>query len=197
MMSRARLRAARFALSIRRFRALPRFTRFWFTPAWLLLGVSRALILLLSFRRLARCLGSLNRDGAVIPVLEGRQETRAAQLKDLLQLVSRHTPWTSNCLPQALTARVLLGLHRIPFALCFGVQRDVLNDVTSAHAWVVAGRVAVSGGNGFDQYAVVACFVATDMQPSQRQGAGGTGHQNYCDARFNTAEFRSSSAITR
>jgi len=161
-----RLRAARFALSIRRFRALPRFARYWFAPAWLLLGVSRALILLLSFRRLAPCLGSLNRDGAVIPVLEGRQETRAAELKDLLRLVSRHTPWTSNCLPQALAARVLLGLHRIPFALCFGVRRDVLNDVTSAHAWVVAGRVAVSGGNGFDQYAVVACFVASELRPS-------------------------------
>jgi hypothetical protein len=161
---------AGFALCVRRFRALPRFTRYWFAPAWLLLGVARSLIILLSFRRLAPCLGSLNRDGAVIPLLEDRQETRAAQLKDLLRLVSRHTPWTSNCLPQALAARVLLGLHRIPFAVCFGVQRDGPDDVISAHAWVVAGRVAVSGGNGFDEYAVVACFVASEVQPSLKVG---------------------------
>jgi hypothetical protein len=162
----------RLGRKIRRFRALPDFTRRWFIPACLLLVCSRLLILLLSFKRLAPCLGSLHRDGAVIPLLGVRQEIRAAQLRDVLQLAARHTPWTSNCLPQAVAARMLLGLHGIPLALCLGIRPDRADKSMSAHAWVAAGRVAVCGGNGFGDFRVVACFVDFRAAGARRAGGG-------------------------
>ena len=142
----------------RSFLALPLFTQLWLVPAWLLLGLSRAMILLLSFRRLAPWLGKLHQDGALVPLLDSRQEARARTLKHVVQLAARYTPWTSNCFPQAVTARLLLGLHGIPFALYFGVARDADTAAMLAHAWVTAGKVPVSGGNSFGRYTVVACF---------------------------------------
>jgi len=142
----------------RHFLALPLFTKLWFVPAWLLLGLSRALILLISFRRLATLLGTLHPDGPWVPLLDDRQQAVALRLKRVVQLAARYTPWSSNCFPQAVAARVLLGIHGIPFALYFGVARDPDTQAMRAHAWVAAGKVPVAGGYSFGHYTVVACF---------------------------------------
>jgi hypothetical protein len=147
-----------FARKSRSFLALPLLTQLWLLPAWLLLGISRAMILLLSFRRLVPWLGKLHQEGALVPLLDARQEARARTLQHVVQLAASYTPWISNCFPQAVTARLLLGLHGIPFALYFGVARDVDTAEMLAHAWVTAGKVPVSGGTSFGHYTVVACF---------------------------------------
>ena len=150
--------ALRLLRRSRHFLALPLFTRLWFVPAWLLLGMSRGLILIISFRRLAALLGTLHQGGPWVPLLDERQQAMALQLKRVVRLAARYTPWTSNCFPQAVVARVLLGIYGIPFALCFGVARDPDTQAMRAHAWVTAGKVPVAGGDSFGHYTVVACF---------------------------------------
>ena len=84
-----------------------------------------------------------------------------------MRLAARYTPWTSNCFPQAVVARMLLGIHRIPYAIHFGLMPESRTGSGApapaaprsagmrAHAWVVAGRVPVTGGHAFHQYTVV------------------------------------------
>ncbi|CAK0778628.1 Transglut_core3 domain-containing protein [Gammaproteobacteria bacterium] len=143
------------------FLRLPRFEKMWLFPVWGLLGLSRLTILSIQFRRLAPYLGGHMGNCAVVPVLSPQQQRRALQIGRVVRLAARYTPWESNCFPQAVTARLLLGLYRIPYALFFGVYKDEENfHELKAHAWVAAGPVRVTGGDGFWQFAVVGVFVS-------------------------------------
>lgn len=138
----------------------PLWSQLWFTPVWLILGVAKALIFTISFQRLAPRLGLSVGVFPWIPVLDAAQEARALQIGRVIRLAAVYTPWNSNCFPQAVAARLLLGLYRIPYTLCFGLMRDAATGEMKAHAWVAAGRIHVTGGASFGQYATVGCFVS-------------------------------------
>jgi len=142
---------------VRSFAGLPLFTKVWLLPAWLELGLSRALILVVPFRTLAPRLGTAQGTAANVPLLTPGQEARARAIGRTIRLAARYTPWTSNCFPQAVVARTMLGMHGIPYAIHFGLMPDG-NAGMRAHAWVVAGRVPVTGGHSFDHYTVVGVF---------------------------------------
>ena len=118
--------------------------------AWSLLGLTRMMILALPFSVVRRLLGERRdpRTQPGPPQLTDDVLTRAARIGITVALAARHTPWRSECYPQALTARVLLGVARIPHVVSFGVRRD--GDALVAHAWVHAGTVTVTGGSGHD-----------------------------------------------
>jgi len=129
----------------------------------MLLGIAKATLATVSFRRLAPFLGTAVGVAPWVPVLDSAQEVRAAHIGRAIELAARYTPWNSNCLPKALIARVLLGLYCIPYALFFGLMRDSNDGEFKAHAWVAAGRVRVTGGTSFDQFTVVSCFVEPQL----------------------------------
>jgi hypothetical protein len=145
---------------MRNFARRPLFEQAWFIPAWLLLGASRFVILFISFRRLAPHLGTHMGAAPWVPLLDARREARARSIGRVIKMSVRYTPWESNCFPQAVTARVLLGLYDIPYCIFFGVTREPGSAEMQAHAWVAAGRVPVSGGGNFGRFTVVGCFVA-------------------------------------
>lgn len=154
---------------LRRFAAQPRFVQWWLVPAWCLLGVCRLLILVVPFSRLAPRLGTHSGVASWVPLINVSQQSRARLIGRTIRLASRHTPWVSNCFPQAVAARVLLALHGIPHALFFGLapERTEHSVGVHAHAWVAAGRVQVTGGPGFETYTVVGMFVAAPaIRPS-------------------------------
>lgn len=139
----------------------PRFIQAWFLPVWVMLGMAKALIFTLSFRRLAPRLGRPAGLAPWVPLVTPEEERRALLIGRLVRLTARYTPWDSNCFPQAIAARVLLGLHRVPYILYFGLRRDPTDPAgLKAHAWVVAGQVRVTGGPSFGQFTVVGCFVS-------------------------------------
>lgn len=137
----------------------PLFTKTWFLPVWLMLGISRLVILTVSFRRLAPYLGHSAGLQAYSSLLTAHQERRAIQIAHVIRVAARYTPWVANCFPKAVTARLMLGLFRIPYALYFGLARDRKSGEFKAHAWVVAGCVPVSGGYSFAEYTVVGCYL--------------------------------------
>lgn len=145
---------------IQTFRAQERFVQMWFLPAWTLLGLSRLSIRIVSFRRLAPRLGVSVGPVNWIPLLPDALEHRASRIGRTVRLAARFTPWDSNCLTQAVAARVLLGFYRVPYAIFFGVLHAPADQEYRAHAWIAAGRVQVTGGSGFGRYTVVGCFVA-------------------------------------
>jgi Transglutaminase-like superfamily len=144
----------------RSFWRLPLFVQAWMLPLWFVLGLAKALIFGLSFRRLAPWLGRPVGLAGRTPLLDPDQEFRAQQISLAVRTAARYTPWESNCFPQAVAARLLLGLYGVPYALYFGLMRQAPQAQVQAHAWVAAGRVKVTGGLGFGRYTVVACFVA-------------------------------------
>lgn len=139
----------------------PPFIQAWFPVVWVILGFAKALILTLSFRRLAPRLGRQSGIAPWVPLLTPAEEQRALLIGRLVRMTARYTPWDSNCFPQAIAARMLLGLYGVPYVLYFGLQRDPADPAgLKAHAWVAAGRVRVTGGTSFGQFTVVGCFVA-------------------------------------
>lgn len=64
-----------------------------------------------------------------------------------MRTAAARTPWTSDCFPQALTARLLLRVARVPHVVTFGLRRDDAGAL-KAHVWVATGEVAVTGGSG-------------------------------------------------
>ncbi|MCL1073821.1 lasso peptide biosynthesis B2 protein [Shewanella dokdonensis] len=135
------------------------FIQCWAIPTWLLLGLSKLAIFRLSFRKLAPRLGILQAKGYWIPLISEKQRLRAKQISKLVQGIAPYTPWESNCFPQAITARFLLGLYGIPGALYFGLCRDA--GQIKAHAWVCSGSVRVTGGYSFNQFTVVGAYLFT------------------------------------
>lgn len=139
----------------------PRFVLLWLLPTWVMLGISRLIILTATFRRIAPYLGRPVGLNAYTHLLSPHQKKRALQISQVIRLSSRFCPWVANCFPQAVTARMLLGLYRIPYSLYFGVARDGDTREFKAHAWVAAGRIPVSGGQSFGSFTIVGCYTSS------------------------------------
>lgn len=141
------------------FLRLPLREKLLFLPVWLMLGMARAAVLTIAFRRIAPVFGHDARGRAMIPLLDPEATARARRIGRLVRLAARYCPWNANCLAQAMTAAILLDLARIPHAMFFGTRRD-RDGSFKAHAWVAAGRASVTGGRSFGAYGVVGVFVA-------------------------------------
>ncbi|MCF4009291.1 lasso peptide biosynthesis B2 protein [Rheinheimera sp. UJ63] len=131
----------------------------WLMPiTWVLLGLSRVIVLLLPFRKLAPLLGC-RADAPVLPLVAPQHLQRLRNLKQLIAITSHYCPWKANCFAQAITAKVWLSWWGLPYTLFFGVARDPAQQL-KAHAWLIAGPVVVCGGNSFAQFTVVASYVS-------------------------------------
>ncbi len=138
--------------------SLPLFHKLWFVPIWLMLGLARAMVLVVPFRLIAPILGQGLGTSAAVPLAGPKQETRARQIGQTIRLASRYSPWDANCLAQAIVARIVMGLYGVPYVLFFGLSRSAGQAGLDAHAWTVSGRVAVTGGYSFDRFTIVGVY---------------------------------------
>jgi hypothetical protein len=107
--------------------------------AALLLGVSRVLLLMVPFRRIAPLLSRLPA-GAPPPVdpLLARSVARA------VTIAARNVPFRAVCLPQAMAAKFMLARRGQRSTLHLGVGKDDAGDLT-AHAWLQSDGAIVLG----------------------------------------------------
>lgn len=123
--------------------------------ATMLLGLSRACVLLFPYRRIMVLLGQRH----------GERVTAAPHLPAVrrvawaVRVASRRTPWNSNCLAQALAGQIMLGRRGVASTIHLGVMREPSGRL-AAHAWLSAGDVFVTGNHGLAQYAEVARFAS-------------------------------------
>jgi hypothetical protein len=82
-----------------------------------------------------------------------------------IERASRVTPWVSNCLPQAITAKQMLQKRGLRSTLYLGLARASAEKV-NAHAWLRCGQFFVTGGNGRG-FTVVAAFAESDDPAAQ------------------------------
>lgn len=134
--------------------------RLLLAEALIWLAVARAAVLSVPFRYIAPLLGSAGSDPAhELPVEEA---ANARQIGWSVRAAARRTPWDSNCLAQAIAAKMMLRRRGISSTLYLGVVRPVPAAALDAHAWLRCGGHILTGERGHDRYAVVASF--TDLR---------------------------------
>ena len=126
-----------------------------------LMGIFRAMMLLIPFKKLKKYLGTSK--------VESKQKLTEKNLSYIKKLrffiikVSNNTPWESKCLVQAMTAQCLLREKGLKTTLYLGVGKsgDIFESINSenmiAHAWIRCGEEFVTGGDG-KGYAIVGKF---------------------------------------
>jgi len=110
------------------------------------LGAARVMVLSVPFRFYAPLLGSPASDNTGSPPPPKSAGWRARRIGAFIERLAQSTPWTSNCLVQAIVAAVVLRLLGISYAVHFGVARRGEDaSALEAHSWVMAGEHPVTG----------------------------------------------------
>jgi hypothetical protein len=134
--------------------------------AWLL--VARLSLILVSFPRLARRLGTLvaPADARALQTESDNKQDQARVAEEVSWAVTRaarHVPFNAVCLPQAMAARIMLKRRGVDSVLHFGArigQDKIGSDKPiDAHAWLDAAGVEVTGYPVANKFAEIACFV--------------------------------------
>ena len=147
---------------IRTMLALPRLAIFWFVPALFMLGICNIILILIPYRKISVFFGNNIGPAAIMPIASSQQEKTASAIGQAVRIAAGHAPWRSDCLRQAMLAVFLCRLYAVPYALHFGFPlQDKRNaEERTAHAWLVSGRIFITGGKSFRQHQSVACYVS-------------------------------------
>lgn len=139
--------------------------RWLLAETYLLLGLARLAINIVPLRRLAPWFGKQAQETP--GEISSAQMRQAERIAWAVRTVSPHTPWQSNCYPQAFAAKLLLRRRQIPSTLYLGAAlhpnspgQTAAAHAMTAHAWLRCGPLYVTGGRGHDNYAVLAIFGA-------------------------------------
>lgn len=138
-----------------RFLQLPTAKRWLLFEATLGLALARLAVLTLPFRWIMAALGQ--RLGAAAAATEPAQLADIQDVAWAIRLVSRRTPWQSNCLAQALAGLVMLQRRGIIGTLYLGVLKGQDRHL-AAHAWLHSNDLIVTGGGQLERYTVLARF---------------------------------------
>lgn len=129
-----------------------------FAEAYMTLGLMRAAILTISFKRLTRSLEHFKNRSEVMPLNDKEMKT-AISVGQAIIRASAHTPWESACLVQSLTAQKMLQKRGVPGVFYLGASKDEENkEKMKAHAWSQCGDIIITGGNGHESFTVLSVF---------------------------------------
>ncbi|MBD3790335.1 MAG: lasso peptide biosynthesis B2 protein [Campylobacterales bacterium] len=143
---------------IQKFIALSREEKKLFIEAYMTLGIMRAAILTVSFKRLTRTLHH-HTNPIKPPVLTDHQIRVASVVGLAIHRAAAYTPWKSSCLVQALTVQRMLQKRGIPGIFHLGVMKDkTTDDQIKAHAWSQCGENIITGANGSEKFTVISIF---------------------------------------
>jgi hypothetical protein len=147
---------SRLRSRLRNFASRPLSDKLLVAQTALLLGATRLAIRTLRFDRLERILGV--RLAESIPEIEHHELVQARRVAWAVRTVSPGTPWTSNCFPQALTAKILLQRRDVDSTLYIGAAFAEDKSSLKAHAWLRCGRFYLTGGNSHDEFGAVVSY---------------------------------------
>ena len=75
----------------------------------------------------------------------------AARIGRAVLTAARHVPWQAVCLPQALAAKLMLGLRGQGSTVHLGAKLEESGDL-AAHAWLTCGDKVVTGEEDLPGY---------------------------------------------
>ena len=143
---------------IEKFFKLKREDKKLFLEAYITLGMMRAAVLTISFKRLTRFLVHQKNKGEMIPLSDNEMQT-AISIGQAIARAADYTPWESACLVQSLTAQRMLQKRGIPGVFYLGVMKDKESEEKmKAHAWSQCGDTIITGGEGHEEFSVLSVF---------------------------------------
>ena len=123
-----------------------------FIEAWILLNLSKLLIVFIPFKKIASLLGD--------PQSETDKEViDFAKIKDIEISIIRavkYVLFASKCYDQALATTFMLKKRKLSSTIYFGLHKEA--GQLLAHAWVRCGDKIVSGKLGHERFTPVAWF---------------------------------------
>lgn len=129
-----------------------------FIEAYIILGIMRAAILTVSFKRLTRSLEHETKKKELAALNEQDMNTSKLVGK-AIKRASPYTPWESACLAQSLTAQKMLQRRSIPGVFYLGAMKDEESkEKMKAHAWSQCGKTIITGGGGHEEFTVLSVF---------------------------------------
>ena len=108
--------------------------------ATIILAASRIVVLTVPFRFIARWVSRMPENGACDEALRG-------QVRQAITIAAKNVPWNAVCLPQAMTAKVMLARRGCGSSFHLGAGFDEKGKFV-AHAWLVANGDIVVGAAG-------------------------------------------------
>ena len=149
-----------FPKRLRTFLRLKMSDRLLLFEAVVWLGVARLAILTLPMRRITPYLGQHLRESK-------REESpvtlnRAWRIAWAVRTMSRYTPWTSNCFPQAIAAKRMLQRRQIASTLYLGFSKQEANDF-EGHAWLRCGPLYLTGGQNRHRFVALSTFAEENL----------------------------------
>ena len=129
-----------------------------FVEAYYTLGIMRAAILRISFKRLTRSLEHQKKKSELAQ-LDEEQMQMALSIGKAIRQAAAYTPWESACLAQSLTAQRMLKKRGIPGVFYLGAAKDEEDkEKMKAHAWSQCGDQVITGGKGHEKFTVLSVF---------------------------------------
>lgn len=131
-----------------------------FIVNFILCGIAKAAIKYVPLKYLSRYFGEFNQTTIVSTLISKQQAQLAYKIGNGVKHAAKHTPWDSSCLTQAMVGKFWCRLYKIPYVLFIGVAKspDTANGY-KAHAWLTAGPVAITGGNGLIEFSVISSYM--------------------------------------
>jgi len=147
-----------------------------FFEACVLLGVMRAAILLLPFRKITKMMGLVQ--GEQSAASESIPPCSTETISWAIQAAAARTPWESACLVQALTGMAMMSRRGINATLYLGVAKDESGaEAMLAHAWLRCGTIILTGFGGAERFSAISSFSrpAAGAADNRRNKAGQAG----------------------
>ena len=139
---------------------LPFKYQIFFILNYALCGVARAAINVFPLRRISPYFGPFKKTLVISTLPNRKQLGLAVRIGQSVRLAAKYTPWDSSCLTQAMVAKFWCRLYKIPYVFYIGFAKAPEEPSGyKAHAWITAGRVLVTGGNGLMDYNVISSYV--------------------------------------
>ncbi len=90
----------------------------------------------------------------------------AKNIRSIVMLICKYTPWESKCLVRALLVQHFLKRQKVATTIYLGVNKDDLNHM-KAHAWIRCGEMIITGQYEKDHFIQVASFSNENLLKSE------------------------------
>jgi len=130
---------------------------FQFAEACFFLTLATAAVYFLPFRTYAPILGEQTNEKNFSIIPSPKYDLHL--FMSAIRRGSRYLPFECKCLVQALAARGMLGLRKLPSTVHLGVAKDE-NGKLKAHAWVKVDEIFITGRGGVHEYIEITRFLS-------------------------------------
>lgn len=129
--------------------------RLIFLEAYFFLLFSRLLIVLFSFKRIAKRLGEPMKETSF--EIDNASAYKGRFIGKMIKKASAYAPFRTLCFEQALALKLMLKQRDIACTIYFGIKKNEKAEL-KAHAWTRVGENYITGKIGKENYQLISTF---------------------------------------